>query len=86
MRAGAAPASGAAPLAVTLTATGDAATYHWDFGDGSSGDGATVQHSYAAGRFTATVTATNALGETSQAEVGVTATGLTLAGPRSGMM
>ena len=84
MRAGAAPASGAAPLAVTLTATGDAATYHWDFGDGSSGDGATVQHSYAAGRFTATVTATNALGETSQAEVGVTATGLTLAGPRSG--
>ena len=47
------PASGAAPLAVTLTATGDAATYHWDLGDGTTADGAAVQHTYAAGRFTA---------------------------------
>ena len=78
------PASGAAPLAVTLTATGDAATYHWDLGDGTTADGAAVQHTYAAGRFTARVTATNAAGETAQATAVVTATGLTLAGPRSG--
>jgi len=78
------PASGAAPLAVTLTASGDAATYHWDLGDGTTADGAAVQHTYAAGRFTARVTATNASGETAQATAVVTATGLTLAGPRSG--
>jgi len=78
------PVSGAAPLAVTLTAAGDAATYHWDLGDGASADGAVVQHTYAAGRFTARVTATNAGGETAQATVVVTAAGVTLAGPRSG--
>jgi hypothetical protein len=78
------PSSGAAPLAVTLTATGDAATYHWDLGDGTTADGAAVQHTYAAGRFTARVTATNAAGETAQATAVVTATGLTLAGPRRG--
>jgi lipoprotein-anchoring transpeptidase ErfK/SrfK len=80
----ASPAHGAAPLAVTLTASGDAATYHWELGDGSSADGASVQHTYPAGRFTARVTATNAGGETAQATVVVTATGVTLAGPRSG--
>jgi PKD repeat protein len=78
------PASGAAPLAVTLTAAGDAATYHWDLGDGSSADGPVVQHTYAAGRFTARVTATSAGGETGQATVVVTATGLTLRGPHGG--
>jgi lipoprotein-anchoring transpeptidase ErfK/SrfK len=80
----ASPARGAAPLVTTLTATGDAATYHWDLGDGASADGAVVQHTYAAGRFTARVTATNAAGEATQATVVVTATGLTLAGPGSG--
>ena len=84
MTAQATPASGAAPLAVPLTATGDAATYHWDLGDGTTADGPVVQHTYAAGRFTARVTATNAGGETAQATAVVTATGLTLAGPRSG--
>jgi PKD repeat protein len=78
------PASGAAPLQVMLTATGDAASYHWELGDGATADGAAVQHTYAAGRFTATVVATNLLGETSQATVTVTATGLTLAGPGRG--
>ncbi len=78
------PASGAAPLQVTLTATGDAATYHWDLGDGTSADGPVAQHTYAAGRYTARVTATNALGETAEATVEITATGITLAGPRSG--
>jgi L,D-transpeptidase catalytic domain/PKD domain/Putative peptidoglycan binding domain len=78
------PSSGAAPLQVTLTATGDTATYHWDLGDGASADGAVVHHTYAAGRFTARATATNTLGETTQAKVAVTAVGLTLAAPRVG--
>jgi PKD repeat protein len=77
------PASGPAPLQTTLTATGDATTYHWDLGDGATADGPVVQHTYAAGRFTATVTATGATGETAQATVVVTSTGLALAGPRS---
>ena len=77
-------ASGAAPLAVTLTATGDAATYHWELGDGSTADGPIVQHTYAAGRFTAKVTATSLLGETSQATAVITATGITLVGPGRG--
>ena len=84
MTAQATPSSGAAPLAVTLTATGDTATYHWELGDGSAADGPVVQHTYAAGRFTARVTATNLLGETSQATVAITATGITLAGPGAG--
>jgi hypothetical protein len=78
------PASGAAPLQVTLTATGEAASYHWELGDGSAADGPVVQHAYAAGRFTARVTATNPLGETSQATVAIAATGITLAGPGRG--
>src|SRR6478735_8972855 len=68
--------AGAAPLHVVLTANGDAATYHWDFGDGTSGDGATVEHDYAAGRFTTTLTATSGSGETSIAQVVVTAYGV----------
>jgi len=51
----------------TLTAsisTGSNVTYIWDFGDGSSGSGDVVQHTYTeAGEFTATVTATNSVGE-----------------------
>lgn len=78
------PASGPAPLQTTLAATGDAATYHWDLGDGTTADGPVVQHAYAAGRFTATVMATSPSGETAQATVVVTATGLTLVGPGSG--
>ena len=78
------PANGAAPLAVTLTAAGDAATYHWDLGDGATADGPVIQHTYAAGHFTARVTATNVGGETSTATVAITATGITLAGPGRG--
>jgi hypothetical protein len=37
-------------------------TYDWDFGDGGSGEGETVMHTYATtGTFTATVTASNAV-------------------------
>jgi L,D-transpeptidase catalytic domain/PKD domain/Putative peptidoglycan binding domain len=78
------PAAGAAPLQVTLTATGDAVGYHWDLGDGTAADGPVVQHTYAAGRFTARVTGASSTGETAQATVVVTATGLSLAGPPSG--
>src|SRR5262245_5584105 len=73
---------GAAPLTVTLTATGDAPTYHWDLGDRSGADGPVVQHQYRSGRFTATVTATGADGETVQAFVVITSVRLTLSGPR----
>ncbi len=76
--------SGPAPLTVTLTASGDLATYHWDLGDGSAADGPSVQHTYAAGRFTARVTATASSGETSQAQVTITSLGLTLKAPHVG--
>ncbi len=78
------PASGPAPLAVTLTASGDPATYVWDLGDGTTATGAAVQHVYPAGRFTARVTATAASGETAQAQVTITSLGLTLRAPRVG--
>jgi N-acetylmuramoyl-L-alanine amidase len=67
------PASGTAPLQVILTASGDAAAYSWDLGDGSVAEGPLVTHTYTAGRFVATVTATSATGEQAQAQVAVTA-------------
>jgi hypothetical protein len=75
---------GAAPLTVALTASGDAAAYHWDFGDHAVADGAVVQHQYGPGRFTATVTATAADGSTAQASVVITSARLTLSGPKVG--
>ena len=69
---------------MTLTASGDAAAYHWDLGDGSVADGPVVQHQYGAGRFTATVTATDAGGETAQASVVITSAQLSLSGPKVG--
>ena len=79
------PATGVAPLHVTLTATGEAAAYSWDLGDGTAAAGAVVGHVYAAGRFVATVTAINAEGESAQAQVAfsVTRRTLTLEAPRS---
>jgi lipoprotein-anchoring transpeptidase ErfK/SrfK len=41
--------SGKAPLAVTFTASCASASYTWDFGDGQSAVGQTVQHTFAAG-------------------------------------
>src|SRR4029450_7155942 len=75
---------GAAPLTVTLTASGDAAAYHWDFGDHAVADGPVVQHQYGSGRFAATVTATAADGSTAQASVVITSAQLTLSGPKVG--
>ena len=76
--------SGPAPLTVTLTASGDLATYHWDLGDGTGADGPVVQHTYGPGRFVARVTATAPNGETAQAQVTVTSLGLTVKAPRVG--
>ena len=83
--AAATPSSGTAPLRVTLTATGDAASYAWDLGDGATASGPAVTHVYPAGRFVATVTATSAAGESAQAQVQVVATGrvLVLTAPRA---
>ena len=69
----ASPSSGVGVVTVTLSATGDAAGYRWEFGDGSpAADGPVVRHRYLAGSWTAVVTATAASGETSQASVLVT--------------
>jgi hypothetical protein len=70
--------SGAAPLAVVFTASGDAVSYRWDFGDGAVADGAAVEHVYGAGAFTARVTGTSANGETATASVRVLSFALTL--------
>jgi PKD repeat protein len=74
----ASPTSGPAPLRVTFTASGTS-TAHWDFGDGNSADGTAVEHTYAAGRWNATVTDDTGATQT----VTVTAYGLTLRGPRA---
>jgi PKD repeat protein len=68
-------------LHVTFAATGDAAAYRWDFGDGTSAEGRTAEHTYAAGRWTAILTAQSATGETATQTAQITAYGLTLAGP-----
>ena len=77
------PTSGAAPLAVTFTASGDGIAFHWQFGDGTEGDGATVEHTYqTAGRYRAVVTASSfAGGTTGQASVDITAYSLALRAP-----
>jgi len=75
------PDAGGAPLHVTFAATGDAVAYRWDFGDGSSAEGRIAEHTYAAGRWTVTLTAQSATGETATQTTAVTAYGLTLAGP-----
>jgi hypothetical protein len=70
--------AGGAPLDVVFAVSGDAASYHWDFGDGAFADGASAEHVYAAGAYTAKVTATNASGETAAASVRVLAYALRL--------
>lgn len=81
----AAPASGVAPLRVTLSAGGEPAMYAWDLGDGTTAAGPVVTHVYPPGRFTATVTATSASGELAQAQVAIAATArrLTVSAPRA---
>jgi PKD repeat protein len=82
------PQTGEAPLAVSfdgsgsIDAEGPIASYAWDFGDGATGTGATVSHTYqSAGTYTATLTVTDAAGSTAQATatIDVTAPPLTAA-------
>jgi len=47
---------GSAPLTVTLTAQCSSAAYTWDFGDGSTATGQSVQHVFAAGSWRPTLT------------------------------
>ena len=75
------PTAGAAPLRVAFDPTGDAVSYHWDFGDGTSADGRTAEHTYAVGRWTATLTARSGDGAVATQTTVVTAYGLTLSGP-----
>jgi PKD repeat protein len=65
---------------VNFTATGDAVSYHWDFGDGSAADGAAIDHIYAAGSFTARLTATGPTGETTTKTFKIAAYALSLHG------
>lgn len=74
--ASATPASGTAPLTVTLSAAGSAdpdgsiVSYAWSFGDGATGTGASVQHLYpSAGTYTARLTVTDNRGATGTAQV-----------------
>jgi N-acetylmuramoyl-L-alanine amidase len=84
-QAAATPARGAAPLAVAFDASGSTAdaavvAYDWDFGDGTGASGVTVSHEYAAaGNYVATLTVTDANGESGTATVAVTAQTVSLA-------
>ncbi|HYF50103.1 MAG TPA: PKD domain-containing protein [Planctomycetota bacterium] len=64
------PTSGNAPLAVSFNGTsstdsdGTIVSYAWNFGDGTTGSGATTSHIYSAGTWTATLTVTDNGGAT----------------------
>src|SRR5256885_16948543 len=61
--------AGAAPLAVTFEAQGDAASYRWQLGNGETAEGPTASATYGPGLWTVTVTATAADGAPAQASV-----------------
>ncbi|MGV1098226.1 PKD domain-containing protein [Thiovibrio sp. JS02] len=73
--------SGEAPLAVLLDGSsstdsdGTISQYSWDFGDGYSGTGAFVNHTYSStGTFTAILTVTDNEGKTASAQTVITVT------------
>jgi len=70
------PTSGTAPLAVAFNGSGSTdldgtiSSYAWNFGDGATGTGATISHTYdVAGTFTTTLTVTDNGNATSTASV-----------------
>jgi len=69
---------GAAPLTVTFSSAGSsdpagqALTYAWNFGDGTTGTGPSPSHTYAAGNYTAILTVTNTDGRTGTSSVVIT--------------
>lgn len=78
MAASASATTGAAPLHVVFTATGNAGSYHWSFGDRAAADGAAVEHVYRAGAFKARLTATSLTGETFTKSIRINSLALTL--------
>lgn len=73
------PLSGTVPLTVAFDGSrstdpdGDALTYAWDFGDGNSGSGVTVSHTFTAvGTFTATLTVDDGNGGTDDTTIIIT--------------
>ncbi|MES2714240.1 MAG: PKD domain-containing protein [Pseudomonadota bacterium] len=85
----ASPASGPAPLVVAFSAAaasdpdGSIASWHWDFGDGTSADTASASHTYAAvGSYSARLTVTDTLGaSTVSAPLPISASALAPAKP-----
>lgn len=73
------PASGTAPLLVQFDGSasfdqdGSIVSYSWNFGDGTTGTGATVSHTYAAGTYTATLTVTDNSGLSSSKSLAIQA-------------
>ena len=72
---------GAAPLRVTLRASGQAASYRWELGDGTAATGPSVTHVYAAGAHAATLVAVAADGVETRSSVSILALAVTLAAP-----
>lgn len=87
--ASATPTTGSAPLAVTFDGTrsidadGTISSYQWSFGDGTTGTGATAQHTYqTAGTYTATLTVTDNDGNSASTNLVVQATAAAVTGIR----
>src|SRR5256714_7345082 len=75
---------GPAPFAVSFTASCAAAAYHWDFGDGAAADGAAASHTFTAGRFAVTLTATQPDGSTAAERLSIDSLGLSLSARHAG--
>jgi PKD repeat protein len=82
------PTSGTAPLAVAFNGSGSTdadgtiTSCAWNFGDGATGTGATVSHTYnAAGTFTATLTVTDNGNATSMASAVIVVTSTQINAP-----